>query len=135
MTYTLGGAAEAVGKSKATLSKAVKAGKISVTKNEDGSFSIEPSELHRVYPPVSQTTVVEHSETATVTPEKDIEIATLKAQLAAAKDKIDDLKQLADEIRSDRDAWKTQAARLLAAPITAQKSDDKKTFWIRFMRR
>ena len=116
MTYTLGGAAQAVGKSKATLSKAVKTGKISVTKNEDGSFSIEPSELHRVYPPVSQTKVVEHSETATATPEKDIEIAILRAELHAAREKIDDLKQQADEIREDRDAWKTQANRLLYAP-------------------
>jgi hypothetical protein len=29
--------------------------KISAIKNEDGSYSIDPAELHRVYPPVSQS--------------------------------------------------------------------------------
>ena len=41
MGYTLGEAAKACRMSKATLSKAVKSGKISATKNADGSFSIE----------------------------------------------------------------------------------------------
>jgi hypothetical protein len=33
----------------------VKAGKISATRNADGSLAIEPSELFRVFPPVSQS--------------------------------------------------------------------------------
>ncbi len=51
MSYTLGEAAIACGKSKSTLSKAIKNGKISAKKNENGAFEIEPSELHRLYPP------------------------------------------------------------------------------------
>jgi hypothetical protein len=51
MVYTLGDAAKATGKSKATISKAIKSGRISATKDETGTFQIDPAELHRVYPP------------------------------------------------------------------------------------
>ena len=50
MPYTLGQAARAVGKSKPTISRAIQTGKISASKGEDGSYVIEPAELHRVYP-------------------------------------------------------------------------------------
>jgi hypothetical protein len=48
--YTMGTAAKAVGKAKSTISKDVKRGKISATRNPDGSVSIDPAELFRVYP-------------------------------------------------------------------------------------
>ena len=118
---TLGEAAKQTGKSKATLSRAIKNGRISAQKQDDGSFSIEPSELFRVYkrmndetPATPKNTVSETTRNPTATPEKDIEIATLKAELQAAQDKIDDLKSLADEIRQDREEWRKQANRLLS---------------------
>jgi hypothetical protein len=48
--YTLGMAARAVGRAKSTLSKDIKRGKISATRNLDGSVTIDASELFRVYP-------------------------------------------------------------------------------------
>ncbi len=73
MSYTLGEAAIACGKSKSTLSKAIKSGKISAFKNDNGAFEIEPSELFRLYPPtpppIEQNTIetvgVEQKETPT----------------------------------------------------------------------
>lgn len=50
MSYTLGEAAKATGKSKPTIQRAIKSGKISAEKKDDGSYIIEPSEVHRVYP-------------------------------------------------------------------------------------
>ena len=50
MSYTLGEAAKATGKDRATISRAIKKGKISAKKNDHGQWSIDPSELHRVYP-------------------------------------------------------------------------------------
>lgn len=132
---TLGKAAKQTGLSKATLSRAVKNGRISAQKQDDGSFSIEPSELFRVYkrvydetPTTARNTANETIHNPTSTPEKDIEIATLRAELHAAREKIDDLKSLADEIREDRDAWKSQANRLLSAPTRAE---PKKGLWDR----
>ena len=47
---TLGEAAKLTGKSKPTISNAVKSGKVTGTKGADGVFQIEKSELIRVYP-------------------------------------------------------------------------------------
>jgi hypothetical protein len=48
-SYSLGQAARAVGKAKSTISRDIKSGKISAVRNPDGSVSINPAELHRVY--------------------------------------------------------------------------------------
>jgi hypothetical protein len=53
--YSLGQAARAVGKAKSTISRDVKSGKVSAVRNTDGSVSIDPAELHRVYPPMPAT--------------------------------------------------------------------------------
>jgi len=50
MRYTLGTAAKATGKAKSTILRAINSGKISAKKTYDGSYEIEPSELHRVFP-------------------------------------------------------------------------------------
>jgi hypothetical protein len=48
-------AARAVGRAKSTISRDVKSGRISATRNLDGSVSIDPVELHRVYPAIPAT--------------------------------------------------------------------------------
>jgi hypothetical protein len=52
MVFTVGMAAKATGKSKSTISKAIKKGKISAARKPDGSYEIQPVELFRVYPKV-----------------------------------------------------------------------------------
>lgn len=122
MAYTLGEAAKAVGKSKATISKAIKTGKISATRNEDGSFTIEAVELHRVYPPAPTSTVqIEQHSTPTSTGLTDSEIIELRIKLEAAHQRIADLED-------DRDAWKQQANRLLSSP---PRDEAPKGFWKR----
>ena len=49
MSYTLAAAAAACGLNKSTVLRAIKAGKISGTKDEHGEWHIEAAELHRVY--------------------------------------------------------------------------------------
>lgn len=108
MGYTLGQAAKAVGKSKATLSKAIKSGKMSAVRQDDGSFSIDPSELHRVYPPTPPSTVhSEQSETPQETAVNTNEIIELRVKLEAAHKRIEDLEE-------DREEWRKQANRLLS---------------------
>ena len=51
--YSIGQAAKATGKSKSVIHTAIKKGTISATKNDDGTYAIDPSELHRVFPPAS----------------------------------------------------------------------------------
>ena len=50
VTFSLSAAAKQIGKSKTTLTRAVKSGKLSATRHEDGSYSIDPAELARAYP-------------------------------------------------------------------------------------
>jgi hypothetical protein len=56
MGYTLGQAARAVGMSKTSIFRSIKAGRISGTKDEFGQWCIEPCELHRVYPALTDVT-------------------------------------------------------------------------------
>ncbi|HMB83736.1 MAG TPA: hypothetical protein VKI40_06755 [Terriglobales bacterium] len=50
--YTIATAAAAVGRNKNAILRAIKAGKISVAKEENGEWQIDPAELHRIYPPL-----------------------------------------------------------------------------------
>lgn len=55
MQLSLSAAAKQVGCSKSTLSRAVSTGRLSASRCEDGSYQIDPAELHRVFPlPVAQ---------------------------------------------------------------------------------
>ena len=50
MELTLGQAAEAAGRGKSTIHRALKNGTISGSRRDDGSWRIDPAELHRVFP-------------------------------------------------------------------------------------
>ena len=113
MVYTLGEAAKATGKSKATISKTIKSGRISAQKDETGTFHIDPSELHRVYPPAVYS---EQKETLTNTPHKaniDGTIRELQARLEAAQERLSDKETVIADLREDRDRWRQQATALL----------------------
>jgi excisionase family DNA binding protein len=114
MVYTLGEAAKATGRSKATISKAIKSGRISAPKDETGTFRIDPSELHRVYP---ATVSNERFEAPGDTPARaDIlgTIRELQARLEAAHERLSDKESVISDLREDRDKWRQQATALLA---------------------
>jgi hypothetical protein len=114
MAYTLGEAAKATGKSKATISKAIKSGRISAQKDETGTFNIDPSELHRVYP---LHVSIEQKEThAKVPNQPDIDgiIKELQARLEAAHERLSDKETVIADLREDRDRWRQQANALLS---------------------
>jgi hypothetical protein len=50
--YTIATAAATVGRNKAAILRAIKAGKISAAQDENGEWQIDPAELHRIYPPL-----------------------------------------------------------------------------------
>jgi hypothetical protein len=101
MTYTLGEAAKATGMSKAALSRSIKNGRLSAEKQEDGSFKIDPAELHRVYP------VQPLPENRQDNPSTAIENARLKAT-------IEGLEKLCSQIEGERDSLREQNTRLTA---------------------
>ena len=93
MHYTLGTAAKAVGKSKPTIQRAIKSGKMSATKNDDGSYLIDPAELHRVFKAVTldsnDTGDMKQSETPIIN--------------SALQHGFDALHELVDNLKSERD--------------------------------
>jgi hypothetical protein len=84
MPYSLKQAAEATGKSKPTILRAIQTGKISAGKSEVGEWEIEPAELHRVYPPVAA------GATRTDTPDAEVtvELPLLRQELAAQAERL-----------------------------------------------
>ena len=56
MQYTLEQAAKTTGKSKTIIQRAIKAGKI-YAHFKDGQYSIDPAELHRVFPSLQHPAV------------------------------------------------------------------------------
>ncbi|PYG24702.1 excisionase family DNA binding protein [Pelagimonas varians] len=91
--FTLGTAAKHVGKSKPTISKAIKDGRLSATK-VNGVYQIEPSELLRVFPtkPVQETTPA-----PTVTTDiLQVKVDMLEAQLLREQETVGDLRSRLD---------------------------------------
>ena len=127
MAYTLGEAAKATGISKASISRAINSGRISAVKNESGAFSIEPVELHRVYPPKSSATVSgTPSETVRSiegnignTSDFNVLQARLDAALEQLRDRdgtIGDLRQRLDRSDEERREAQARVIGLLAGP-------------------
>lgn len=113
MSYTLGSAAKATGKSKTTIQRAIAKGTISAHKEKNGRYSIDPSELHRVFPMVSTDTVAQPSQVDTSRP---LDETPLQVKVEALEAMLEREREALTEMRSDRDAWKQQATALLGAP-------------------
>lgn len=115
MRYTLGTAAKATGKSKTTIQRAIAKGQISANRVDGGGYSIDPAELHRVFPHLNVGETVtcdprrDDARPQDATPELRARIEALEVMLAREREAL-------DEARADRDAWKYQATALLAAP-------------------
>lgn len=119
MSIPLSEAAKQVGKTKQTIIKAIRSGRISAEKNQTGEWRIEPVELFRLWPPVNQlagnTPIQVHGSSPPVDGEV---VALLKAQIA--------------DIQDERDHWRSMAEKLL---LSDQRSQKEGGFWSRLMRR
>jgi hypothetical protein len=97
--FTLGTAAKHVGKSKPTISKAIKDGKMSA-KKVDGVYQIEASELLRVFPAIAP----QDASTATASvPEQSIALALAEQQNAHLQAAVEDLRERLGDMKQERD--------------------------------
>jgi hypothetical protein len=101
MPYNLVQAGAAVGKSKSAILKAIRRGALSATRDAStGGWAIDPAELHRAFPKVSQDTSgnrSEHMETV-----ETAEVRELRARLNDKDAVIDDLRRRLDQADTDR---------------------------------
>ena len=119
MRYTLGQAAKATGKGKTTIQRAIKKGSISAEKAESGEYRIEPSELHRIFPPKKTETVSRNSFWNDTRPPGNT--AELAARIKGLEDLLAREREALEELRADRDAWKQQATALLSRPTRTRR--------------
>jgi hypothetical protein len=139
MNYTLGQAAKATGKSKPTIQRAIKNGRISASREHDGSYVIEPSELHRVFEPVMGGSNEEQGLKQSVPITSDSDVERLKGVLEG-------LEKAYRQIEGERDNLREQLAesneerrttlRQLTALLTDQraKEETKSRSWWNFGR-
>jgi len=102
MKHSLSTAAKATGLSRSAISKAIKAGKISASKNEHGQYEIDPAELHRVYPPVESQQQSAQQATGENTLIQQKEIEGLRKQVALLESERNDLRQRLDSESEER---------------------------------
>jgi uncharacterized protein YPO0396 len=119
MRYTLGTAAKATGKAKSTILRAIKSGTISATKAHDGSYEIEPSELHRVFEPNS----TQQSPSNDTQPREE-QAANLRYRLEILETERqrerDQLQSTIDDLRARLDRSEERVTALLSAPKKAR---------------
>jgi hypothetical protein len=106
MRYTLGTAAKATGKAKSTILRAIKSGTISAHKAQDGSYEIDPSELHRVFDAtISPTAQSNDMQPSAAHPETlRLQLSILEAERQREREQmqatIDDLRKRLDSSES-----------------------------------
>ena len=122
---TLGQAAKLCGRSKPTLSKALKEGRLSYVEKTKAGYQIDPSELSRVFPYSSPNAKVDQIETLEKNPANTIENSVLKAKLEAAEQRFSDAEKTIDDLRQRLDG-ESEERRKLTAQITDQRTNEPK---------
>ena len=132
MQYTITTAAQATGKDRTTIHRAIKSGKISATRDDTGAYHIDASELHRVYPmacaigETPQPAMTRHSDA--IEPQQCEKCESLERERQTMQNQIDDLHGIVGELRvtiqdlRDRlDASESERRLLVQARITDQR--------------
>ena len=116
---TIGQAAKASGRSKATIWRDLKSGKLSATRNPNKTMAIDPAELARVYPNAPNG-----SDTSRLKPEETPSETALKRENALLRETVDDLRHRLDASEEER-------RRLTLMLLPAPKPD---RWWLRVIR-
>src|SRR4051812_30059456 len=111
-------AADQVGRTKAGILKAIKSGRLSAAKGNNGEWLIDPAELFRVYRSTATDSPKSAPAHTPADPELAMELAvererrtTLEREREREREQLE--RQIAD-LQRDRDFWRQQATALLA---------------------
>jgi len=124
---SLGQAAKETGMDKSTISRAIKSGKLSATRKENGGYAIDPAELFRVFAPASKGTepsALAHDTALDGGSETQVlrlqwEAAALRLQLEAAtlriQDKDEEIRDLRHRLDTEGEEHRKLTVMLLAS--------------------
>lgn len=121
---SMGQAARMTGKSKPTISRAIRSGKLSASPNGSGGYAIDPAELARVFAIRNPDAGAGDGHAKpSVTPAVPLmepgdaalreQVAALQGQLDLMRERLDEtreqMRERVDELREQRDGWQEQA--------------------------
>jgi excisionase family DNA binding protein len=119
MQLTLGQAARQTGKSKSTLTRAIKSGRLSATRSDDGSYLIDPAELFRVWPATgSGTPSTQPPREPDTTP--DDSLVVLQVRLEAAQAALDRERELNGDLTRRLDRAEERVLQLTHRDVVGQ---------------
>jgi len=105
MQFSLSQAAKETGKGKSSIHRAIKSGRLSAHRHEDGTYSIDAAELFRAFPPTlpepasEQSTEPHQEPSATPSVAEEVlrvRVEMLTAQLEREQDTVGDLRRRLD---------------------------------------
>lgn len=105
LELSLSQAAKLTGKSKSTINRAIKTGKLSAARHEDGSYSIDPAELSRAF----DVEPLEGSKRRDAEPDG----THLFKRIEALEAMLNREREISADLKEDRDRWRQQATALL----------------------
>lgn len=127
--YTLGQAAKEAGCSKATISRAIKNGKLSADRRDDNSYAIDPSELQRwIDSNGHRNSKMKQIATPDETAETPSQNNGLQAEVEGLRAQVDLLKSERDDLRGRLDA-ESEERRKLTAMLTDQRPEKPRGLW------
>lgn len=122
-SLTAGEAAKLVGKSVPTITRAIKSGKMNAQPRKPRGWSIEPSELFRVFDAVTGETNAKEKMLGGETPIKD---SVLQAKLEVMEQRFNDAQATIEDLRTRLDAESAER-RQLTAQITDQRQQPERS--------
>ena len=127
--YTLGQAAKEAGCSKATISRAIKSGKLSASRLEDNTYQINPSELQRwIDSNGHRNSKMKQIVTPDKTPETPIGNSALQAEADGLRAQVELLKSERDDLRDRLDREAEERRQITTRLLEYEKP---KGFWAR----
>ena len=116
-SLSLGQAAKLARVGKTTLTRAIRAGRLSATRRDGGGYSIDVSELERVYrlhAPVEGQDATDHAAPSAHHATGEV---TLEAEIAHLREMLTMMRERATDLAEERDRWRSMCERLsLPAP-------------------
>jgi len=132
-TLSLREAAEQAGTSKSTIWRAIKSGRISATRLDDGGFAIDPSELFRVFQPERpEQRITGQDATPPTTDETALRLAAMTEEVKGLRVLLEEMKENREELRRSSEAWRAQAERLTIAPPAPAPQPRRRPWWTRW---
>lgn len=117
-------AAELTGKSKSTIQRAMKTGKISCEVDINGHRLIDVAELDRVFgllPQENERKVAPSVEAELEKATQMLEMERLKMRIKSLEDQLDLANERLDDVKEQRDQWQRQAQQVLLTSQYSQK--------------